>query len=333
MKDPSNTEPYTNLIRLITILTTIFALICLIRRHQYKSLWKRTYFSKDKETRIYYRYSEVLIDQTKLYIPEHTKMLNEHFYIEFVCMCFCPIPWIDFYIQHTAAKGKVIYYFFSEIMLALMVFRLIFIIRSVFNYMIYTDCYSKRICQTYGFNNGLVFAYKCQMTNNTARTVIYTCLIVTFSFAWLLRIVELPFFRTETSADSINLFDSYFNSIWCVVITMTTVGYGDTVPATCPGKCLAMMIALTGSFLTSIVIVTVTNTLQLPTKQTLAMRHIHITRSAALTVQKAFKFFRAKKRYFMLKDLVCQDEYVEAKGKNKLIDRCFSNFLIQLKKN
>ena len=142
------------------------------------------------------------------------------------------------------------------------------------------------------------------MMMNTHKTVIWTCFVVISTYAWLLRIFELPYFRMEKSADGLNAFDSYFNSFWCTVITMTTVGYGDLVPSTCPGKVLAMTIALTGSFLTSIVIVTVTQTLELPTKQVLAMRHIHITRFAAITLQKSFNYFMAKKKFHMLSDIM-----------------------------
>ena len=73
-------------------------------------------------------------------------MLNDHFAMEFMFLLFCPVPYVDFYISHVAKKERIIYYFFSELMLALMAFRIIFFVRSVFNYYIYTDAYSKKIC-------------------------------------------------------------------------------------------------------------------------------------------------------------------------------------------
>ena len=82
--------------------------------------------------------------------------------------------------------------------------------------------------------------------------------------AYLLRIFEMPYFRKEKDApDVFNAMDDYFNAIWCTTITMTTVGYGDLSPATTPGRIVAMTIAVLGSFLISIVVVTVLNIFEL----------------------------------------------------------------------
>ena len=51
--------------------------------------------------------------------------------------------------------------------------------------------------------------------------------------------------------------DSYFNSIYCVVITMTTVGYGDLVPGTFMGRFIAMVSCVWGTFLMALCIVVV----------------------------------------------------------------------------
>ncbi|PKR78771.1 potassium channel protein [Halalkalibacillus sediminis] len=59
---------------------------------------------------------------------------------------------------------------------------------------------------------------------------IYSALLVLFIFfsAYLMRLIE-----PET-------FDSYFNSLWWVMTTVTTVGYGDVSPTTTAGQIYAM---------------------------------------------------------------------------------------------
>lgn len=52
-------------------------------------------------------------------------------------------------------------YLFSEMILAVMWFRVYFLVRSIFNYSIYTDAYSKKLCQTYGFSANVRFTFKC----------------------------------------------------------------------------------------------------------------------------------------------------------------------------
>ena len=62
MDDPTNAQPYTNFIRMITLLTTILAAACLSKRHYYKSKWKSDHFFDDKGTRMYYKFHEVLME-------------------------------------------------------------------------------------------------------------------------------------------------------------------------------------------------------------------------------------------------------------------------------
>jgi len=49
------------------------------------------------------------------------------------------------------------------------------------------------------------------------------------------------------------------NSIWNVIITMTTVGYGDVYPKSQVGRFIGVIVALWGLFLVSIFTVTLTN--------------------------------------------------------------------------
>ena len=46
--------------------------------------------------------------------------------------------------------------------------------------------------------------------------------------------------------DANDKFDSIPHSLWFVIITMTTVGYGDEVPVTSTGKFIGMVTAIGG---------------------------------------------------------------------------------------
>lgn len=78
-------------------------------------------------------------------------------------------------------------------------------------------------------------------------------------YSYILRIFELPYFRL-IGHDEINykVFDSFFAANWCVIVTLTTVGYGDITPGTPFGRSVTMTIAITGSFLMALVVSTVT---------------------------------------------------------------------------
>lgn len=49
-----------------------------------------------------------------------------------------------------------------------------------------------------------------------------------------------------------------WNSMWCTIITMATVGYGDFVPETHIGRLIAVMACIWGNFLISLMVVSLT---------------------------------------------------------------------------
>ena len=49
-----------------------------------------------------------------------------------------------------------------------------------------------------------------------------------------------------------------WNSMWCIIITMATVGYGDFVPETFLGRTVAIFACVWGNFLISLMVVSLT---------------------------------------------------------------------------
>ena len=50
------------------------------------------------------------------------------------------------------------------------------------------------------------------------------------------------------------VFDDYMTSIWCVVITMTTVGYGDVTAVSPFGRAVSILNAMWGAFIISMLV-------------------------------------------------------------------------------
>ena len=57
------------------------------------------------------------------------------------------------------------------------------------------------------------------------------------------------------------------NQLWIVIITLTTVGYGDFVPETFGGKFIAIITALWGAFIISLFVLVQSNIFELDSDQ------------------------------------------------------------------
>ena len=157
-------------------------------------------------------------------------------------------------------KDREVIYLLSEFLVAFMWIRIYFLVRSVFNYSIYTDAYSMKLCKSYGFSANVGFTFKCHIVTNPGWTVIILFSSTIIILSYILRIFEMPYFRM--AEDEWGQFDDYFMSIWCITITLTTVGYGDLVPSTKPGQYIAIITALWGAFLISLLVTIVQNVFQ-----------------------------------------------------------------------
>jgi voltage-gated potassium channel len=71
--------------------------------------------------------------------------------------------------------------------------------------------------------------------------------------AYLLRVFE----RIAYNNSGQKVFDSYFTSIWNVVITMTTVGYGDIASISVFGRLISMINAIWGAFIISMLVASI----------------------------------------------------------------------------
>jgi len=120
------------------------------------------------------------------------------FWIEVLVILLCPIPYYDKIITiHSMNPNKngtvKVYYLLSDFILIFMFLRIIFLLRSVINYSIFMDIYSKKLCKSYGFTANVRFAFKCFVRAQPGTTVALVLITTVLIFAYLLRISELPY--------------------------------------------------------------------------------------------------------------------------------------------
>jgi hypothetical protein len=103
------------------------------------------------------------------------------------------------------------------------------------------------------------FAFKCLMGLYPVIIISLLTLTTTTLLAYVLRIFEVA--PEMNSYDGIirnhTEFHNIFNTLWYIYITFLTIGYGDYVPLTNPGRCIGIFTAVFGTMVYSILIVTI----------------------------------------------------------------------------
>lgn len=84
----------------------------------------------------------------------------------------------------------------------------------------------------------------------------YTILVVSLGVTILMFAYQLRIFERKLSKASGQDFDDIINSMWCIVITIGTVGYGDIYPKTDFGKIIGVIACFWGVFIVSFFVVT-----------------------------------------------------------------------------
>lgn len=213
---------------------------------------------------------------------------------ETIFLVVVPIPYHDRYILMNV-EGQIVCYFLSDFLMAFMWIRVYNLIRTIMNSTIYMNPFAKKICNQYGFDSGVKFILKAYINTMPEFTVLTIFFTTVFIAAYLIRIFELPYYR------SMNQNFGYFDSVWLTVITLTTVGYGDMFAKTIPGRLVTMALALWGTVLISLMVVVFSGIFELDKNQQLAVNHIKVMQTAAATINSSIGYFKAKRHKRMLK--------------------------------
>jgi len=141
----------------------------------------------------------------------------------------------------------------NDLLLCFMIFlRVYFLARTVLSISFYTDPRSQRVCTIYGAEANYGFALKALMKEKPWNVLGMALLCSVFVFGYCLMIFER---HVDPS------FNYFSTSVWNVLITMTTVGYGDYYAKSNAGRVVSIICAFWGVFIVSLFVVSLTNML------------------------------------------------------------------------
>lgn len=153
-------------------------------------------------------------------------------------------------------------YEINHVLLSLTFIRMYLPIRTTLTLSDYLTSRAHRLGVLNGCEVNYFFAMKCLMKDIPLKAQCTAMLSSIFIGGFLMRLFEQPL--KEPSGQDY----SYANAFWNVIVTMSTVGYGDFFPKTHFGRFVGVLICLWGVVVVSIFVVTVTNMLSFdPTEE------------------------------------------------------------------
>ena len=114
----------------------------------------------------------------------------------------------------------------------------------------------------YGCRADFSFSLKCLFKDNPLFLIGFFFAVSSLFFGYALLIAERHLVLYAEPGTT-NICDNFANSLWLIVLTITTVGYGDYFPHTPLGRLIILFVAIWGTLIISIMVVVVANTLDM----------------------------------------------------------------------
>ena len=174
--------------------------------------------------------------------------------IEFlVCAIYLP-PNVNFVLV-----GKYIGYFWSyhinSMVSLLVIVKLFFVMRIINETSRWTSDTSKLICRKYNVRTGVAFAIKCEFKERPFILLSIIFLLVLTITSFILRTFEFGVkLDTDTTFIGNNSLQNLLNCFHFISFSMTTVGYGDIVPHSILGRCIAIISCIIGNLIIGLII-------------------------------------------------------------------------------
>lgn len=189
--------------------------------------------------------------------------------------------------QYIEYQRYEICYFLEEFLYFIMFFRLFYLILAICAYSKYENNIARRIWNEHRVGVSASLSFRCYASINPVFILAFLLLIpgiIVFGIG--IRLFERPLAKQDLS--------SIENSMWFVLVTMTTVGYGDRIVYTIFGRTIVCLAIIWGGISLSLTFVTIGSFLKLKPNEDHSYRAILAHRESGIVI------FNSMQEKFML---------------------------------
>lgn len=228
---------------------------------------------------VYFRYKmQIKFGAYTHYLTHQDTLLTSGYYMsilyEYLMVILHPnllLDGLSFSYRITSSDGAgYITITYNDIFLALMMFRVYYIIKYFVTLSYYQSSRAARTCRLYGEENGYFFSIRCLFNRDPFFFVVIMFSGCIIYFTITIRIFERAFgspTRNTNYDSSVPTLADVGNSIWCVIITILTVGYGDFYARTIYGRLYSILGVIMGLLMVSLITVGFFRNLELDSAQ------------------------------------------------------------------
>jgi hypothetical protein len=240
------------------------------------------------------------------------------FFMEFLINIIHPFPGLEYAFQMKTVGYTINYqlqtffycfnllkfYHFNRAIVVIMFFR-----KHQFS--------TSNIDEDHGNLSDTTFGLKCMLRETPFIVIVYFLAKTVFVCGIMLRMFEM------INTDGQGHIDFYYftNGWWCIIVSITTVGYGDFYPKTNIGRCIVIISVFLGTFFISLTIVALQKSSSLDKNE---MRAFTIVKKMNIRKQLRevfIKIIQTKYRMYKIrmysdcKQLICDNNYTKLKRK------------------
>ena len=142
-----------------------------------------------------------------------------------------------------------VFYYLNDILSIFLPLRILFVFKVILYSSKYYSARVGRLAKFKGVNLNLLFPFKCLMTKRpyTFYPIVLSMTILFTTYG--LMVGEIPLDRLTFTN-----YSNWWNSLWCIIITITTVGFGDLFARSLIGRIMLIIAAILGNFLFSMLV-------------------------------------------------------------------------------
>lgn len=257
-------------LRYLVVLTSFIASIFVFFRYKVQSLFYR--IQSKNPYKGHYRH-----------MFKRKSFLMANLVLEIIILWVFPIPGVKFeiYVKQvsrlTSLSGKewvfTVCYTYAELAFISMGIRFYFILKFVLNSSSYRDMFSSYYCNKFNTRAGFRFALKSLVAKHEYKVFFFIVFPSLLLLAEALRVFERPY----SDISELN-FNSYQNAIWCLITTMSTIGFGDLYPETNGGRFICLLSTFWGGFSLSWVIIFLSSWVYLSPEEDMTLEKINKAR-------------------------------------------------------